>query len=609
MGERRPQLGDWECHGCGFHPNFARRRNCFNCRRQRSPRSGGAGSAGGAAGISSAGPIGAGGLRPLLGGRAAAADAPKFGAQRAPTYRVPGASVAARASEPAAATVGSGSGAATRVGAKPAARESKGAEEGRDTPAGTSGSGAEVDEDGFQVVRGNAWRRRAAAATRTASQEGARDQGTDLGRDDDAKVDGDEGAGGQAAGDADAEGAPPSAEELHQAWLAEVAVVKRLRQQGLAAEHPAMVAACSARDEAEALWRGAKDPAPPAVRLSRVQGKLDRAVAAQAESRAAIVELERAHRAKLMELQTKLDEDTERVRLRRRQLEEVQEEIARGGAGDRTRAKQGQAVQKVHATLASTVAPTISALVDQLESSTPAWSILNGLLGTLSSSQSLLEEAMASAPPAPAQTFNIGDGGDAAGGGDVDDHRDGDSDTEWSESHEMCDVRTDQGGWTEDRGAAQGSAWAGNSGAAQASEAGGWWHQSRAEWEEGARWQECGHGKWARARPSWADSWEAERDGDEGEADQPAAARRRLGPAPQEPPKGTNHCDGDGGDPTRDDARRRQLHAERVQRVVLAAIEAGVQPLTNSGDDLQLLDSEQLDAWVAENLQSSAASR
>jgi hypothetical protein len=407
-------------------------------------------------------------------------------------------------------------------------------------------------------------------------------------------------------GNADAEEAPPSAEELHQAWLDEVAVVRRLRQQGLAAEHPAMAAACKTRDEAETLWRGAKDPAPPAVRLNRAQTKLDRAVAMQAESRKAIIELERAHKAKLAELQSKLDEDTERVRLRRRQLGEVQDEIAQGGTGGRTTARQGQAVQKVHATLSSTIAPTISALVDQLESSTPAWSILNGLLGTLSSSQTLLEEAMAATPPT--QTFDIGDGtGVGEDEGDDNDH-DGYSDTEWSESHEMRDG-AEHGDQAGDQGGAQGSSWSGNHGADQTRGNDEWWHLSRADWEAGVRWQECGHGKWARTRSSWADSWEDERAREEEGAGQPAAARRRLEPAPQAAPNGANNGSDDVGDATMDDARRRQHHGERLQRIVTAAIDAGIQPLTSSGEELQMLDSDQLDAWVAENLQSSGPIR
>ncbi len=513
---------------------------------------------------------------------------------------MPGASVAARAGEAAAAASGGGGGTAARADAQPTARAANGKQGAKDGPADTRGPVAEVDDEGFQTVRGSAWRRRMATAARASGQGEAHDQATTPAGGSGARNDGDEGEGGRDAGDANEEDTPPSAEDLRQAWMAEVAVVKRLRQQGLAAEHPAMLAACSARDSAETRWREAKDPAPPAVRLNRVQEKLDRAVAAQAESRAAITELERAHKVRLAELQAKLDEDEERVRLRRRQLQEVQDEIAQGGTSDRSRARQGVAVQKVHTALASTVAPAISALVDQLESSTPAWSILNGLLGTLSNSQSLLEEAMAGAPPV--QTFDIGEEEgmercENGGNGPCDG-----SDSEWSESHEMRDVWSEQGGPRTDRGATQDGEWAGARDSAQTTGGGGWWQTSRADWEDGVRWQECGHGKWAKARASWADAWESEGAGVDGETDQPAAARRRLGPAPQGVPNCTGH-DADGGrDPASDDTQRRQPHADRVQLIIAAAIEAGVQPLTASGEDLQLLSPEQLDAWAAENL-------
>ncbi len=595
-------MGDWECRGCGFHPNFARRRNCFQCRRPRSPRSGGAGGAGGGARSLSSGPIGAGGRGPLLGGRAAAATATgnsAANAQRAPTYRVPGASIAARACEAAATNSRAGEGTDARTTRTPPTAKTTGDASGSgDNPTGARGHATETDEDGFQPVRGNAWRRRMAAGAKAADQQGGRGDAAACSQGVDAQVDDEEEGDAQAAADADPADAPPSAEELHQAWLAEVAVVRRLRQQGLAAGHPAMEAACKARDEAESLWRGAKDPAPPAVRLSRVQAKLDRAVAMQAESRTAIVELERAHKARLAELQTKLDEDTQRVRLRRRQLEEVQEEIAQGGEGSRARARQGQAVQKVHAALASTIAPTLSALVDQLESTTPAWTILNGLLGTLSSSQALLEEAMAPAPPT--QNFDIGDS-DGVGGGDGEQAgRDNDTDTDWSESHEMRDVRTNQGD-------ARDESWARGGGADQEMGDSGWWQMSRTDWENGVRWQACGHGKWARTRSSWADSWEDERTREEEGEDQPAAARRRLGPAPQPTGNGASGGSDSTGDPTADDARRRQQHSERVQRVVTAAIDAGVQPITSSGEELQMLDADGLAAWVEENLPSVAS--
>ncbi len=461
----------------------------------------------------------------------------------------------------------------------------------------------DVDADGFRTVRGSAWRRRKAA---TAPEQGTdatarRDLGDD-GETADAERAGaaDEAApqGGEEPG---AQDPPPTADDLHAAWLEEVAVVRKLRQQGLAVDHPAMAAASKARDHAEALWRGAKDPAPISVRLSRAQTRLDRAVEIQAASRRAILDLERTHKARLAELQGKLDEDTERVRLRRRQLGEIQDEVASGRhGGDRATTMHGKAVQQVHTTLRGTVAPTISALVDQLDTSTPAWSILNGLLGTLSSSQALLEEAIAGKPVA--QSYDIGD--DAQGGGDADgagDDHDGRSSSEWSESHELRDVR---GGGSSTRGwhGDGDDGWGGRDDADQPMGSGEWWDMPRSDWEAGVRWQSCGHGKWTRSRTTWADSWEDERAQEQEDAEQPAAARRRLEPA--RPPQGAA-ADGAGGGaelgPAHAAAKQGQ-QGEYVQSVIAAAIAAGVQPLTATGEDLQMLDANQLAAWAAENL-------
>ncbi len=405
----------------------------------------------------------------------------------------------------------------------------------------------------------------------------------------------------------EAQDPPPTADDLHAAWMEEVAVVRKLRRQGLAADHPAMAAASRARDDAEALWRGAKDPAPPAVRLSRAQARLDRAVEIQAESRRAILDLERAHKARLAELQCKLDEDTERVRMRRRQLGEVQDEVASGRSGSgRVTTAQGKAVQQVHTTLRGTVAPTISALVDQLDTSTPAWSILNGLLGTLSTSQALLEEAIAGKPAA--QRYDIGD--DAQGERDADgveddkDDNDGRSTSEWSESHELRDGRGcgfPAKGWHGEGD----DGWGGRDDADQPMGSGEWWDAPRSDWEAGVRWQSCGHSKWTRSRATWADCWEDERAQEQEDAEQPAAARRRL--EPSKPPQGTN-ADGAGGGAAAVPAQATQQlqQEEYVQRVIAAAIAVGVQPLTAAGEDLRLLDAHQLAAWAAENLPADA---
>ncbi len=89
-GERRPQPGDWTCGSCGFAPNFARRRNCFDCRRPRSPRGdGGVARAGSSGGGLSRGPVNANGLRPILGRGKTSSWGSWWHPQRAPGTHIP----------------------------------------------------------------------------------------------------------------------------------------------------------------------------------------------------------------------------------------------------------------------------------------------------------------------------------------------------------------------------------------------------------------------------------------------------------------------------------------------------------------------------------------
>ncbi len=333
-----------------------------------------------------------------------------------PTHRVPGASIAARASSAGNSGGGQVVGGPRQAGA--AGGQGRGqdsststftrntattADDGRPS-GGTAGDDA-TDDDGFQPVRRRGWRR-------------ARDSG---GRGDelDADADGDCGDGQEGGADAgDAQGGeagvggdngPPTPRTLRRVWQDEVAIVRRLKGQGLAGEHPAMQAACAARDAAERSWREAKDPAPPAVRLARAQARLDRAIEIQSEAHRALCDYEKEHAEKLAALRSRLEEDRARVRTRRQQLEAIQEEVGAEGMGARVRARQGAAAKQVHTALCNTVAPTIAALVEQLDSSTPAWGVLNGLLGTLADSKSVLEKAFVPGPAA--QSYDIAGGG------------------------------------------------------------------------------------------------------------------------------------------------------------------------------------------------------
>ncbi len=457
--------------------------------------------------------------------------------------------------------------------------------------ADASGNGGLLDEDGFQrVVRRGA---------RKTAQAGA--TGGDVGEGETAAMGGDGGDmgttedGNKPRDELDGEGQPTSA-DLQQAWLDEVAVVRRLRQQGLHGEHPAMRAACTARDAAEQAWRASKDPAPASVRLGRAQSKLDRAIALQAEARQAMLDAEREHRVRMEGLQAVMDECNERVRGRRAQLKEVQAEVGGGGDAGGTCTAQQQALRQVHSTICGEVGPTIAALVEQLDSSTPAWATLNGLLGKLSTFKEVLESAGGAAPAA--QAYDIGDSTD---------HWEGWS--EWSESHEVDGPPGGRGSAQAHGGWGSGGQGSDEDGQDQTMGTGEWWDGPARRWKAGARWQACGHGKWARS--SWADQLEEEGD-ESGDADlQPASTRRRLEPRGEETGaqvvrqslQGAQLAQQRQQPPAEEDAEeRRRKHDARVDQIVAMAIEAGVNPIAEGGLELQLLDPHKLDAWVAEHL-------
>ncbi len=552
-------------------------------------------------------------MRPMLGGRgttsSGSGNTPKD-ADRAPSYRVPGASVAARAGTATACGMVHGGfngdargGNAGGMAAPPVANDNS---EGTATRSNVRG--CTIDAEGFQRVERRSGRR---GGTSSATGEDGAD-GDDQAQGD-ADQQGDDGgatAGGREDGDGGDEEAPTPA-MLQQLWLNEVALVRKLRSQGVQGGHPAMRAACEARDAAERAWRGSKEPAPASVRLGRAQAKLDRAVALQADARQAMLEAEKAHREKMAALQSAMGECTERVRLRRRQLREVQMEVGAGGAraGEGRHAKaQQDAIRLVHQTICAEVGPAIAALAEQVDTGAPAWTTLNGLLGKLSASKSALEGAVG---PRHADHFDIGGGR----------HDDWDGYSEWSESHDVGGQTwgaehgdqhdaddADGGCWEQQRGQRSWEVDAdGDDGERdQPMGTGDWWDAPARRWGEGARWQPSGHGKWQRA--SWAEQTEEEMYRPEEDDGPPAAARRRLGAAPAELRGGAaqSMVPAEGAAAPKDDPEAsKRKHAERLDQIISMAVDAGVTPLSQSGEDLQLLDPHQLDAWVAENLPSA----
>ncbi len=601
---RQPRQGDWRC-GCGFFPNFAHRRACFSCGK---PRGGSADGAAARGGGSLLGPVGAGGLRPQLSWGAARAAA-AAGKDVAPSFRVPGASLAARASDqqPAGQRRAPALAATTNKG-------STGGKAAEKVSVSTAAGNADIDEDGFQTVRPRG-RARARAGDAGGGEGGATDAD-----DDDAMGDaggetsrGDAADGAEAAdcdGDGDLDDVPTPA-QLRRRWQEEIAVVKRLGQQGLPTGHPALVAACQARDSAEQAWREAKDPTPLAVRLSRAQSKVDRAIALQADTRAAIQKLEAEYKAQLAILEQKMDEDRDRVQLRRRQLEEVQAEAGAGvGGGGSVHRAGADAARKVHNAMCNEMAPAVAALVEQVDSDSPAWKVLNGLLCQLATSQHELQQAFESAATDGQQqsgqqqqeqrrqpsTFDIGD-----------DHQhdrraDGEG-SEWSESH---DLRGQVGTDAADDGWGPWQYPTRHDAHDQSMGSGEWWDEPH--WRTRTRWQPSRHGHWTRS--SWADSWEEEHQG-EGEAGQGAAKHRRT----QEPAPAPTSGDAEpglagsattsGGAEAAAAAERLRQYNERLAAIVSRAIELGIQPLTDNGEELQFLAPAQLEEWVATKLPSA----
>ncbi len=443
-----------------------------------------------------------------------------------------------------------------------------------------------MDADGFQLVQPRGRRPRAATAGAGAARPSP--NGVAAVVDDVLGEDGRDGAdaaGGDDEDDPEDEGCrQPEPSALRRAWQDEIGLVKRMAQQGLAATHPAMVAACKARDEAERAWREAKEPTPASIRLSRAQAKLDKAIAAQADIRTEMLEFDQEVAFRREALSRRMDEATERVRTRRRQLEEVQDDI--GNADGRTRESSDAAIKKVYGSLANEIAPTIAALVDQLDTGAPAWGALNGVLSALATSKSLLEQAVA--PVSSTQSFNIvaGDNrdedGDAAGS-----QAEG---SEWSESHELV--------------AAAGGDGIGLAAREQQDPAhdhdmgsGSWWDGPA--WHGGTKWHSYGHGKWERQ--SWADSWEEECPAEDAGSETRAAKSRKTGEQ-AEATGAQGAVQATPTDPAATAAEAKRLYDERLSYIITAAVNTGVQPVTDTGEDIRLLDPHQLDAWVEQHM-------
>ncbi len=427
MGSTRARPGDWTCPACHAYPCFARTDNCFRCNAPRQGRGGvqaarlGAGSGGGAGGGLSAGikssaylgPIGANGSRPLLGGRGNGTRA----ADAAPSHRVAGASLAARAE----------------------------AERARDAPRATGqrgGDGATTvgSADGFQLIGDGHGVRQAAMRTAAPRPEvqsrtswaalAEEEDDDDLcpcdvdDVDDRDDIGGAGEQGGQAetqaatgAGDDDA--VEPTEAQLRARWQAHCSVVKRLEKdrQGVPPEVLASVKA--QRDAAEQRWRASKAPHPLHKRLRWAEGEWRAAQAKEASRRRELEAHLEETAARTKVLEDMLAVDLARTARKRAALDSLLRE-------GRTHEADGveRAARVAVAGLGTDIGPALSAIIEGLGDKDQA---LKENLQSLSTSLGRVEEVLRDAAQeqlarrtAP-ERFDIG--GDSK---DEDDPGDGD---------------------------------------------------------------------------------------------------------------------------------------------------------------------------------------
>ncbi len=283
----RGRPGDWQCPQCQAFPCFARTEVCYRCGSRRQDQGGGrplGGRNGADRGLAAAnergrylGPVGAGGARPLLGGRGGATHARTEGQRRkspAPSYRVPGASQAARAEAQARRGGGDLGGGGRRATNDDAVGTAAAAGASADDEFRTVQRGAPVQAGAGTTVGGRTFASSNSWAA-LAEEEDAMDQDGDDGAeaaggdgddqprgDDDGRTDADGVQCSGDGGDLDGGGGAAGARDEHALrlqWDEHVRACRRLERD------PSMPASIVAnaralRDEAEQRWRSAKTP-------------------------------------------------------------------------------------------------------------------------------------------------------------------------------------------------------------------------------------------------------------------------------------------------------------------------------------------------------------
>ncbi len=506
---------------------------------------------------------------------------------------------------------------------------------------------AQTDDDGFTEVayrRTTAGRRRGSAAagvgdathdaggaseaaggaTRPREDAGLGTNCDDaMGADEvDAEADHGDGAGAAGDGDLGEEDAAHYKRLLDQ----EVAMVRWLEREGVAAEHPSMVAALEARAEAERNWKECRAPQPLGKRMGWAQSKLDRAYRQQDRIRHELAVFDdevKAQRAKICE---RLDAVRSKVTRHREALERLQEEAGELAPTAR-RGRIGKAVcARIIGGLKAAVAPNVLALAASLQDGTEAKGQVNTLMGQLAHIQQQLEEVAAGEGEqdnSTRQDFDIAEG-------------DGSEDY-WSESHELDDRDLDT------------SATRGQSAEARTTE---------------PQWRAQGHSRWRNTAGTDGNGNDSSRHGEgatgDGGHSAATATPPRAAGRPREQDEPTRRADagasvrgaeggqgpGASGDEPRSKSRKGQAaedsqaaanavhdtrkavelmaqqaaaasagfgtqaamqiagqqYAQHVAAVTRRAIAQGVQPITDEGLDLIMVGPEELARWAATHL-------
>ncbi len=649
----RQREGEWECH-CGFATNRPHRVACFVCNRARDVAevggkgsvrhwpSGGTGQKGKPAGSASeggrwaGGPVGAGGSRPLLGGRGREGQVergPKGGGRD--VARTPAWDGKGPAYSPMPGKAGGGTGTKGSLEGKGPAKGGMAqgvnamSERGKGGKVAWERPRAVVDDEGYQLVQprriraggdgdGGGAHAPAQSGNDVVDQHAAvptRRRWTDVDSDDD-----DDACDVDDCGDGDGDGANcggdwgPDPRQLRAAFEEHASAVREMERTG--GFGPALDTMRHARDEAEKRWREAKAPAPLPKRLIWAEAKLQQAQAALTRARLKLDQFDEETERRRAEYCDRIEEADRWYRWRQEQLEGIHAEAAGLAPGGNGAGASDAGHTEVRKRIRGKMLPEMQAILEEVQEGTALHERL----------------ALVVAELADAET-KLGAPRDSGGGADRYDLCGGDS----------CDG---DGDWGEQEQEQLG----GTGGDHQGERPGGDRHQGRT-----AEWKPEGPGRWTRAsnsgggkpqpRPEegaagtaqvgeWAG---AKGDGtatrDEGDQGDPAAARsckhRRRQTEAESAEDERRASDAKRAQELREQLDRASAAQEQsyqegtggfgsevalswaaqkfvldVQRAQAQAGEMGVEPRAADGRTLLELSPMELRQWIEENLEA-----